>query len=46
MAIAFGTSEADRAKVQIPDFAALWEDYFSIPEERIKSLESVLTIVK
>ncbi|MCA1991634.1 MAG: hypothetical protein LDL41_06245 [Coleofasciculus sp. S288] len=30
---------------QLADFAVLSEDYFSIPEERIKRLESVLTIV-
>lgn len=30
---------------QLADLAVLSEDYFSIPEERIKSLESVLTIV-
>ncbi len=27
------------------DFALLSEDYFSVPEERIKSIESVLTVV-
>ena len=30
---------------QLADLAVLTEDYFSVPEERIKSLESVLTIV-
>ncbi len=30
---------------QLADLAVLSDDYFSIPEERIKSLESVLTIV-
>jgi hypothetical protein len=30
---------------QYADLAVLSEDYFSIPEERIKSLESVLTIM-
>jgi predicted amidohydrolase YtcJ len=30
---------------QMADLAVLTEDYFSVPEERIKDLESVLTIV-
>ena len=30
---------------QLADLAVLSEDYFSVPEERIKQLESVLTIV-
>ena len=30
---------------QLADFAALSEDYFQVPEERIKDLESVLTVV-
>jgi predicted amidohydrolase YtcJ len=30
---------------QLADLAALTDDYFAIPEERIKSIESVLTIV-
>src|SRR5256885_10749975 len=30
---------------QLADFIALTDDYFSVPEERIKSIESVLTIV-
>ena len=30
---------------QLADFAVLSADYFSIPEEKIKSLESVLTVV-
>jgi hypothetical protein len=30
---------------QLADFVALTEDYFSIPEERIKGIESVLTVV-
>lgn len=30
---------------QYADFAVLTEDYFSVPEERIKRLESVLTVV-
>lgn len=30
---------------QYADFAVLTEDYFSVPEERIKNLESVLTVV-
>jgi predicted amidohydrolase YtcJ len=30
---------------QFADFAVLSEDYFSVPEERIKNIESVLTVV-
>src|SRR5262249_46566411 len=30
---------------QLADFTALTEDYFSVPEEEIKSIESVLTVV-
>ena len=30
---------------QLADLAALTDDYFTVPEERIKSIESVLTIV-
>ena len=30
---------------QLADFTALTDDYFSVPEERIKSIESVLTVV-
>jgi predicted amidohydrolase YtcJ len=30
---------------QYADFAVLTEDYFSIPEERIKNIESLLTVV-
>src|SRR5207249_3113820 len=30
---------------QLADFVALTDDYFSVPEERIKSIESVLTVV-
>jgi hypothetical protein len=30
---------------QLADFAVLSQDYFSVPEEHIKSLESVLTVV-
>src|SRR5437764_15099549 len=30
---------------QLADFVALTEDYFSVPEEEIKSIESVLTVV-
>ncbi len=30
---------------QLADFVALTDDYFSAPEERIKSIESVLTVV-
>ncbi|BAZ20383.1 hypothetical protein NIES4073_12590 [Kalymmatonema gypsitolerans NIES-4073] len=33
------------ASGQLADLAVLSDDYFSIPEERIKSLESVLTMV-
>lgn len=32
-------------KGQFADFAALSEDYFSVPDERIKALTSVLTVV-
>src|ERR1700735_1863460 len=30
---------------QLADLVALTDDYFSVPEEQIKSIESVLTIV-
>src|ERR1041384_6474577 len=30
---------------QLADFVALTDDYFSVPDERIKSIESVLTVV-
>ena len=30
---------------QLADFVALTDDYFSVPEERIKGIESVLTVV-
>jgi hypothetical protein len=30
---------------QLADFVALTDDYFSVPEERIKDIESVLTLV-
>ena len=30
---------------QLADFAALTEDYFSVPENEIKGIESVLTVV-
>jgi predicted amidohydrolase YtcJ len=30
---------------QLADFVALTEDYFSVPEDRIRDLESVLTVV-
>jgi hypothetical protein len=30
---------------QLADFVALTEDYFSVPEEEIKSIESALTVV-
>lgn len=33
------------AEGQFADFAVLTEDYFNIPEERIRGLESVLTVV-
>lgn len=44
----FSTEQANKGSVatgQLADLAVLSEDYFSIPDERIKSLESVLTIV-
>lgn len=31
---------------QVADFALLSEDYFTVPEERIRTLESVLTVVE
>ncbi|GAT34883.1 hypothetical protein TSACC_23317 [Terrimicrobium sacchariphilum] len=40
--------ETDRGTIapgQLADFAVLSDDYFSIPDEEIKSLESVLTIL-
>jgi len=30
---------------QLADFVALTDDYFSVPEEHIKNIESVLTVV-
>ena len=33
------------AQGQYADFVVLTEDYFSVPEERIKRIESVLTVV-
>src|SRR5205814_6723353 len=30
---------------QLADFVALTDDYFSVPEEEIKAIESVLTVV-
>jgi hypothetical protein len=30
---------------QLADFAALTDDFFAVPEEKIKSIESVLTVV-
>ena len=30
---------------QLADFVALTDDYFSVPEEQIKGIESVLTVV-
>jgi predicted amidohydrolase YtcJ len=44
----FSTEEDTKgvlAAGQLADFAVLSEDYFSIPEQEIKSLESVLTVV-
>jgi predicted amidohydrolase YtcJ len=44
----FSSEEGKKGAIapgQFADLAVLSEDYFSIPEERIKSLESVLTIV-
>ena len=44
----FSTEQEIKGSVaagQLADLAVLSEDYFSIPDERIKSLESVLTIV-
>jgi hypothetical protein len=44
----FSNEEGNKGAItpgQLADLAVLSEDYFSIPEERIKSLESVLTIV-
>jgi predicted amidohydrolase YtcJ len=44
----FSGEEANKGSIQadrLADLAALSEDYFSVPEERIKHLESVLTIV-
>ena len=44
----FSNDEGKKGSIvpgQLADLAVLSEDYFSIPEERIKHLESVLTIV-
>ncbi len=44
----FSSDEMDRGSLevgQLADFAALSRDYFSVPEEEIKTLESVLTVV-
>ena len=44
----FDNQEGNKGSIvpgQLADLAVLSEDYFSIPEERIKHLESVLTIV-
>jgi predicted amidohydrolase YtcJ len=44
----FSNQEGNKGSImsgQLADLAVLSEDYFSIPEERIKHLESVLTIV-
>ena len=44
----FSGEEREKGKItvgQLADLAVLSDDYFSIPDEQIKSLESVLTIV-
>lgn len=44
----FSNQEGNKGAIvpgQLADLAVLSDDYFSIPEERIKHLESVLTIV-
>ncbi len=44
----FDNQEGNKGSIvpgQLADLAVLSEDYFSIPEDRIKHLESVLTIV-
>ncbi len=44
----FSNQEGNKGSIvpgQLADLAVLSEDFFSIPEERIKHLESVLTIV-
>ena len=44
----FSNQEGNKGSIvpgQLADLAVLSEDYFSVPEERIKHLESVLTIV-
>ena len=44
----FSNQEGNKGAIvpgQLDDLAALSADYFSVPEERIKHLESVLTIV-
>lgn len=44
----FSGEEQDKGSIEagkLADIAALSEDYFAIPEERIKQLESVLTLV-
>ena len=44
----FSNQEGNKGAIvpgQLADLAVLSEDYFSVPEERIKHLESVLTIV-
>jgi predicted amidohydrolase YtcJ len=44
----FSGEEAKKGSIEtgkLADFSVLSEDYFSIPEERIKALESILTIV-
>lgn len=44
----FSSEEGKKGAIvpgQLADLAVLSDDYFSIPEERIKQLESVLTLV-
>ena len=44
----FSGDETRKGSIEVgklADFSALTEDYFSIPEDRIKGLESVLTVV-
>ncbi|MHC1727839.1 MAG: amidohydrolase [Syntrophobacteraceae bacterium] len=44
----FSGEEGKKGSIEpgkLADFAALSEDYFAVPEERIKHLESVLTVV-
>lgn len=44
----FSQEESVKGRIapgQYADFAVLSEDFFSVPEERIKSIESVLTVI-